>query len=92
MMGIIWMVIVGAIVGFIAKLVHPGKENMGFVATVGLGIGGSLLATLLGKVLGFYEPGQSAGFIGAIIGAVILLALYGLIAPKLQSSNSIRPE
>jgi uncharacterized membrane protein YeaQ/YmgE (transglycosylase-associated protein family) len=88
MLGILWMIIVGAIVGVIAKLIHPGKENFGMLATIGLGIGGSLVATLLGKVLGFYEPGESAGFIGAIIGAVILLFAYTKFAPSLKTPQA----
>ena len=82
MLGILWMIIVGAIVGIIAKLIHPGKEEIGMLATIGFGIGGSLVATLLGKLLGFYEPGESAGFIGAIIGAVILLFAYTKFVAK----------
>ena len=88
MWGIIWMIIVGAVVGVIAKLIHPGKENLGMLATIGFGIGGSLIATLLGKVLGFYEPGESAGFIGAIIGAVILLFAYTKLAPNLKTPQA----
>lgn len=88
MLEILWMIIVGAVVGIIAKLIHPGKENLGMLATIGFGIGGSLLATFLGKVLGLYEPGESAGFIGAIIGAVILLFAYTKLAPGMKTPQS----
>ena len=76
-MHIIWTIIVGFIVGIVAKFIHPGKESMGFIMTTVLGIGGSLLATFIGQALGLYQAGSTAGFIGAVIGAIILLVIYG---------------
>ncbi len=81
-MGIVWTIIIGFVVGVIAKLLHPGREGMGFIMTTLLGIGGSLLATYGGKALGLYEPGQGAGFIGALVGAIILLVIYGMMRKK----------
>jgi uncharacterized membrane protein YeaQ/YmgE (transglycosylase-associated protein family) len=75
--GLIWTVIIGLIVGVVAKLVHPGRDNLGILMTIILGIAGSLVATFLGQAIGWYQPGQPAGFIGAVIGAVILLLIYG---------------
>jgi uncharacterized membrane protein YeaQ/YmgE (transglycosylase-associated protein family) len=81
-MGILWTIIIGFVVGVVAKLVHPGREGMGFIMTTVLGIAGSLLATYGGKALGLYEPGQTAGFIGALVGAIILLVIYGMMQKK----------
>jgi len=81
-MGILWTIIIGFVVGVVAKFVHPGKESMGFIMTTVLGIAGSLVATYGGKALGLYEPGQTAGFIGALVGAVILLVIYGMMQKK----------
>jgi uncharacterized membrane protein YeaQ/YmgE (transglycosylase-associated protein family) len=78
-MGLIVTIIIGLIVGIVAKLLMPGKDPGGFIVTTLLGIGGSLLATYLGKVLGLYQPGEPAGFIGAVIGAILILLLYRLI-------------
>jgi uncharacterized membrane protein YeaQ/YmgE (transglycosylase-associated protein family) len=76
MLSILWTIIIGFIVGVIAKLIHPGRENFGFVETILLGIGGSLLATYGGQAIGIYHAGQPAGFIGSIVGAIIILAIY----------------
>ncbi|MGD9762767.1 MAG: GlsB/YeaQ/YmgE family stress response membrane protein [Candidatus Binatia bacterium] len=78
-MSIIWTIIVGFVVGVVAKLVHPGRDNLGFIMTILLGIGGSLLATFLGQALGLYRPGEPAGFIGAVIGALVLLFIYARV-------------
>jgi uncharacterized membrane protein YeaQ/YmgE (transglycosylase-associated protein family) len=80
-MHILWTIIIGFIVGVIAKFIMPGDktEPKGFILTTILGIVGAFVATWLGQAVGWYGPGESAGFIGAIIGAVILLFLYGLI-------------
>jgi uncharacterized membrane protein YeaQ/YmgE (transglycosylase-associated protein family) len=76
MLSILWTIIIGLIVGVVAKLIHPGKENFGFIETILLGIGGSLLATFGGQAIGLYHAGQSAGFIASIVGAIIILAIY----------------
>jgi len=76
MFGLFWTVMIGFVVGFIAKLIMPGKENLGFIATAALGILGSLAATYIGQVAGWYEAGQGAGFIGSVLGAFIVLWTY----------------
>ena len=76
-MGILWTIVLGFVIGVIAKLVHPGKENMGFVMTVLLGIAGSFLAGVIGQFLGWYTAGEGAGFIASVIVAIILLVVYG---------------
>ena len=77
-MSIIWTIVIGFIVGLLAKLVMPGKDPGGFFITAALGIAGSLLATYGGKAVGLYGGDQTAGFIGAFLGAIILLILYRL--------------
>jgi uncharacterized membrane protein YeaQ/YmgE (transglycosylase-associated protein family) len=72
----LWVILIGLIVGAVAKLLMPGKDPGGFVITILLGIAGSLVGTFLGRSLGMYQEGQSAGFIMSVIGAIILLAIY----------------
>ena len=84
----VWMVIIGLIVGVIAKFVHPGKENMGFLLTIVIGIGGSVVATFIGGMVGLYQEGETAGFIMSVIGAVVLLIIYGIVAKKPTASDS----
>jgi len=82
-MGILWTIIIGFVVGIIAKFLMPGEnEPKGFILTTVLGIVGAFVATFLGQSVGWYGPGESAGFIGAVVGAVILLFLYGLIVSR----------
>lgn len=83
-MSILWTILVGAIVGMIAKFIMPGSnEPKGFVLTAILGIVGSLLAGFLGQALGLYTAGQGAGFIGSLVGAIIVLVIYGqVMKPK----------
>ncbi|NCS87290.1 MAG: GlsB/YeaQ/YmgE family stress response membrane protein [Ignavibacteria bacterium] len=81
-MEIIGTIIVGLIAGIIAKLLMPGKDPGGCIITILLGIAGAFVATYLGKFLGIYEPGETAGFFGAIIGAVIILWLYRIFLKK----------
>ena len=82
-MHIIWIVIIGFVAGVIAKLVHPGpNEPTGFILTTLLGIAGSFVATYLGQAIGWYRADQGAGFIGAIIGAVIVLVVWGFFAKR----------
>lgn len=79
-MGIIWTIIIGFVAGVIAKFIMPGKnEPSGFILTTILGIVGAFVASFLGRALGWYEPGQGAGLIGAVVGAIIVLFIYGLI-------------
>jgi uncharacterized membrane protein YeaQ/YmgE (transglycosylase-associated protein family) len=82
-MGIIWTIIIGFIAGIIAKFIMPGRnEPSGFILTTILGIVGAFLATFLGQALGWYAPGEGAGLIGAIVGAVIVLAIWGFVARR----------
>ena len=81
-MHILWMILIGFLVGIVAKLLHPGRENMGFIMTTLLGIVGSVVATFGGQALGLYGAGQGAGFIASVIGALVLLVLYGFIKGK----------
>ncbi len=79
-MWIIWTVIIGAVVGFIARLISPAPNNpSGFILTALLGIIGSVVATFLGRAVHWYEEGQSAGFIASIIGAIIVLWIWRMI-------------
>lgn len=77
--GILWTIAVGFAVGVIAKLLHPGKENMGFIVTILLGIGGSLAAGMIGQAMGWYRAGEGAGFIASVVMAVALLFVYGKV-------------
>lgn len=81
-MHILWTLLLGLAAGIIAKFIFPGKENMGWIITTLLGIAGSFVATYLGKLVGIYQPGEAAGFIGAVAGALILLFVYSLIKKK----------
>jgi uncharacterized membrane protein YeaQ/YmgE (transglycosylase-associated protein family) len=82
-MGIIWAIIVGFFAGLIARFVVPGdKEPRGFILTTVLGIVGSVLATWLGQAIGLYGENDGAGFIGAIVGAVIILLIWGAVARR----------
>ena len=81
-MHLIWTILIGFVAGLIAKAITPGTGPGGFFLTSALGIGGSLAATYLGQFLGWYKPGQSAGFVGAILGAMILLGIYHLATRK----------
>lgn len=85
-MGIIWTIIIGFLAGVIAKFIMPGpNEPSGFILTTILGIVGAVIATYLGQALGWYGEGQGAGFIGAIVGAIIVLAIWGFIARRSSS-------
>lgn len=82
-MSILWTIIIGFIAGIIAKFLMPGpNEPSGFILTTILGIVGAFVATWLGQALGWYGPNQGAGLIGAVVGAVIVLAVWGMIARR----------
>jgi len=85
-MSILWTIIIGFVAGVIAKLLHPGSkyEPSGFILTTLLGIVGAFVATYLGQSVGWYKAGEEAGFIGAIVGAIIVLVVWGLIAPRIE--------
>lgn len=82
MSAILWTLIIGLVVGAIAKLLMPGKDPGGCIITMLLGIAGAFVAGYLGRVLHWYEPGQPAGFIASVIGALLLLLIYRLIVGK----------
>lgn len=82
-MGILWTIIIGFLAGVIAKFIMPGpNEPSGFILTTVLGIVGAFVATYLGQALGWYGPGQGAGLIGAVVGAIIVLLVYGMVAGR----------
>ena len=82
-MGIIWTIVIGFVAGVIAKFIMPGSnEPSGFVLTTILGIVGAVVASFLGRALGWYEPGEGAGIIGAVVGALIVLFLWGMFARR----------
>jgi len=82
-MGIIWTIIIGLIAGVIAKFIMPGpNEPSGFIMTTLLGVVGAVVATYLGQAIGWYSAGEGAGLIGAIVGAIIVLFVWGQIAKR----------
>jgi len=81
-MHIVWTILIGFVAGLIAKAITPGKDPSGFFVTAAIGIAGSIAATYIGHFLGWYEAGQSAGFIGAVIGSVVLLLIYHIVRSK----------
>jgi uncharacterized membrane protein YeaQ/YmgE (transglycosylase-associated protein family) len=82
-MGILWTIIIGFVAGVIAKFIMPGdNEPTGFILTAVLGIVGAFVATYLGQALGWYRPGEGAGLIGAVVGAVIVLLIYSMVAGR----------
>jgi uncharacterized membrane protein YeaQ/YmgE (transglycosylase-associated protein family) len=82
-MGILWTIIIGFVAGLIAKFLHHGpNEPSGFIVTTLLGIAGAFLATFLGQAIGWYQAGEGAGLIGAIVGAIIVLVVWGMFARR----------
>ena len=82
-MGIIWTIVIGFVAGIIAKFLHPGpNEPAGFILTTILGIVGAFLATFIGQALGWYRADEGAGLIGAVVGAVIVLAIWSMVARR----------
>jgi uncharacterized membrane protein YeaQ/YmgE (transglycosylase-associated protein family) len=82
-MSILWTLIIGLVVGAIAKLLMPGRDPGGFIVTMLIGVAGALLAGFLGRTLGWYNnPGEGPGIIASIIGAILLLALYRLFVGR----------
>jgi uncharacterized membrane protein YeaQ/YmgE (transglycosylase-associated protein family) len=78
----LWVILIGLVVGAVAKLIMPGKDPGGFIVTILLGIAGSLVATWLGRAVGWYHEGQSAGFIMSVVGAILLLAIYHAVRKR----------
>jgi uncharacterized membrane protein YeaQ/YmgE (transglycosylase-associated protein family) len=83
-MGIIWTIVIGFIAGIIAKFVVPGNSNepSGFIMTTVLGIVGAFVASYLGQAIGWYQAGQGAGLVGAVVGAIIVLLIWGALAKR----------
>lgn len=78
----LYTILIGLVVGVIARFLKPGNDSMGWIMTILLGIGGSLLATVGGQRFGLYAPGQDAGLVGSVIGAVVLLVIVGFIRKR----------
>ncbi|MDA7417048.1 GlsB/YeaQ/YmgE family stress response membrane protein [Xenophilus arseniciresistens] len=81
-MGIIWTILIGFIVGLVARAIKPGDDSAGFIVTTIIGVLGSLAATYVGQALNLYTVGEPAGFIASVLGAIVLLILWGLIKKK----------
>ena len=82
-MHILWTILIGFIAGIIAKFIHPGSnEPSGFILTTILGIAGAFVATYLGQAIGWYQAGEGAGLIGAVVGAIVVLLVWGAFAPR----------
>ena len=87
-MSILWTIIIGFVAGVIAKFITPGtNEPSGFILTTILGIVGAFVATWLGQALGWYGPNEGAGLIGAVVGAIIVLVIWGIVAARQASSR-----
>lgn len=81
-MDIIWMLVIGLVIGAIAKLLMPGSDPGGFIVTALIGVAGSMIAGMVGRSAGWYRAGEPAGFIAAVIGAVALLAVYRMVVRR----------
>lgn len=82
MFSLLGAIVIGFIAGLIARAIHPGDDKLGFIMTTVLGIVGALLATYGGRLLGLYPEGSSAGFIASVIGAIVVLFIYNMVAKK----------
>ena len=82
MLSFIWAIIIGGLAGVVAKFLMPGRDPGGFIITILLGIGGALVATWLGQAVGWYRAGEGAGFIASVVGAVIILFIYRMVAGR----------
>jgi len=82
MFSFIGMLIVGFIVGLIARAIKPGDDKLGWIMTIVLGVAGSLIAGYVGRAAGWYAPGEPVGWIASIIGAIVLLVIYGMIKKR----------
>jgi len=84
-MGIVWTILIGFVAGLIARAIKPGDDSMGIIMTTVVGVVGALAATYLGQAMGWYTAGQGAGFIASVIGAIVLLFIWALVAKKKPS-------
>jgi uncharacterized membrane protein YeaQ/YmgE (transglycosylase-associated protein family) len=80
--GILWTLLIGFVCGVLARALKPGNDKLGFFMTILLGIGGALVARFVGNSLGWYRPDEPTGFIASLVGAIVLLVIYGLIRKK----------
>jgi len=81
-MSYVWTSIIGFVAGLIARALHPGDDKLGFIMTAVLGIAGAFIANLLGQAVGWYQPGEQAGLIASVIGAIVILVIYSLIKKR----------
>lgn len=81
-MSIVWTILIGFVAGLVARAIKPGDDSAGFIITTLIGIAGSLIATYVGQAMGWYTAGQGAGFIASVVGAIVLLFLYGMVKRK----------
>ena len=81
-MSIVWTILIGFVAGLVARAIKPGDDSAGFIVTTLIGIAGSLIATYLGQAMGWYTAGQGAGFIASVVGAIVLLFIWGLLKRK----------
>ena len=81
-MSIVWTILIGFVAGLVARAIKPGDDSAGFIVTTLIGIAGSLIATYLGQAMGWYTAGQGAGFIASVVGAIVLLLIWGLVKGK----------
>lgn len=81
-MSILWTILIGFIVGLVARAIKPGDDSAGFIVTTVIGVLGSLVATYLGQAMNLYAVGEPAGFIASVLGAIVLLVLWGMIRKK----------
>ena len=88
MFSILGTLLVGLVVGFIARALHPGKDDIGLIMTALLGVAGSFVASYAGAAMGWYKQGDAAGWIASVVGAIVLLFIYRLIKSKSSSSPS----
>jgi uncharacterized membrane protein YeaQ/YmgE (transglycosylase-associated protein family) len=78
----LWVILIGLVIGAVAKLLMPGRDPGGFIVTILLGIAGSIVGTWLGRAIGWYQEGQSAGFLMSVVGALLLLGIYHLVRKR----------
>lgn len=81
-MSIVWTILIGFIAGLVARALKPGDDSAGFIVTTLIGIAGSLIATYLGQAMGWYTAGQGAGFIASVVGAIVLLFIWGILKKR----------
>ena len=87
MLSVIGSLLIGLVVGFIARALKPGDDKLGWIMTALLGVAGSFVASYAGQALGWYGPGEAAGFIASVVGAIVLLVVYGLVKGKEMALN-----